>query len=174
LRRSLLPPSPLAPLALIHPSPSSSLQDTIDADVGPAGVIVDVAPSHWAMLVPLNTASGEKTYRCIDMVVLLGRKNECNLRLKHPAVSGKHCILTNKGHGEIWIEDLSTNGTYISGQILGKTPENTPIKKLLRDGEEVRSASAPFLLHTRTEWCRSAQCMSHIVHCSCPRSHLLT
>ncbi len=48
------------------------------------------------------------------------------------ACSGIHCELTNKGGGEVWLKDLSTNGTFVNGVAVGKNKS-----QLLHDGVEI-------------------------------------
>lgn len=49
-------------------------------------------------------------------MILVGRNEECELRLDHKSVSKLHCILV-KTDGLILVRDLgSTNGTRVNGQ----------------------------------------------------------
>ena len=49
-------------------------------------------------------------------MILIGRNEECELRLDHKSVSKLHCILV-KTDGLILVRDLgSTNGTRVNGQ----------------------------------------------------------
>ena len=49
-------------------------------------------------------------------VTLVGRKEDCDLRLEHKSVSKLHCVLV-KTDGLILLRDLgSTNGTRVNGQ----------------------------------------------------------
>lgn len=68
------------------------------------------------------------THESVDF----GRKSSCRVQIKHPAVSGIHCELTNLGSGEVWLKDHSTNGTFVNGTIVGKGK-----KVLLHDGSEI-------------------------------------
>src|SRR5213596_1288456 len=66
-----------------------------------------------AQLVPLDGGSP------VDLakdLVLVGRKEECDLRLDHRSVSKLHCILA-RTDGMLLLRDLgSTNGTRVNGQ----------------------------------------------------------
>jgi pSer/pThr/pTyr-binding forkhead associated (FHA) protein len=49
-------------------------------------------------------------------MVLIGRNEECEIRLDHKSVSKQHCLLV-KTDGLILVRDLgSTNGTRVNGQ----------------------------------------------------------
>lgn len=49
-------------------------------------------------------------------MILVGRNEECELRLDHKSISKLHCILV-KTDGLILVRDLgSTNGTRVNGQ----------------------------------------------------------
>lgn len=49
-------------------------------------------------------------------LTLVGRKEDCDLRLNHKSVSKLHCVLV-KSDGMLLVRDLgSTNGTRVNGQ----------------------------------------------------------
>lgn len=55
--------------------------------------------------------------------VTIGRHTGCDVTLQDPRCSTRHCTVTRKvteGVEMFWIEDLSTNGTYINKALLGK------------------------------------------------------
>jgi pSer/pThr/pTyr-binding forkhead associated (FHA) protein len=66
-----------------------------------------------AQLLPLNGGPG------IDIVkdmTIVGRKEECDLRLDHKSISKIHCAIV-KTDGLLLLRDLgSTNGTRVNGQ----------------------------------------------------------
>jgi pSer/pThr/pTyr-binding forkhead associated (FHA) protein len=65
-----------------------------------------------AQLLPLD--GGEPVEITKDLVVV-GRKDECDLRLDHKSVSKMHCVLV-KTDGLLLLRDLgSTNGTRVNG-----------------------------------------------------------
>lgn len=76
------------------------------------------------------------SHSCVQVllkdIVDLGRKSSCVIQIKHPAVSGIHCEINNRGQGEVWIKDLSTNGTFINSAPIGKSKA-----VLLNDGDEI-------------------------------------
>src|ERR687884_156351 len=77
------------------------------ARVGSDGV------SMRAQLVPLD---GGQTIEIIKDMTLVGRKEDCDLRLDHKSVSKMHCVIV-KTDGLLLLRDLgSTNGTRVNGQ----------------------------------------------------------
>ena len=49
---------------------------------------------------------------------LIGSRDDCDLRVAEPTVSGHHCRLTHQGNG-FTVEDLgSTNGTFVNGVMI--------------------------------------------------------
>src|SRR4051812_29289610 len=66
-----------------------------------------------AQLVPLDGGNAIEIAR--DMT-LVGRKDDCDLRLDHKGVSKLHCVIV-KTDGLLLVRDLgSTNGTRVNGQ----------------------------------------------------------
>src|SRR5438132_1628600 len=66
-----------------------------------------------AQLVPLD---GGAPVEVVKDLTLVGRKEECDLRLDHKSVSKMHCIIV-KTDGLLLLRDLgSTNGTRVNGQ----------------------------------------------------------
>src|SRR6478736_827565 len=65
-----------------------------------------------AQLVPLD---GAETIDLAKDMILVGRKEDCDLRLDHKSVSKMHCIIV-KTDGLLLLRDLgSTNGTRVNG-----------------------------------------------------------
>jgi len=68
---------------------------------------------YRARLVPLDGSSPIEIDRELTLV---GRKEDCDLRLDHKSVSKIHCVLV-KSDGLLLLRDLgSTNGTRVNGQ----------------------------------------------------------
>ncbi len=66
-----------------------------------------------AQLIPLD---GSSAIEISKDLVIVGRKEECDLRLDHKSVSKMHCVLV-KTDGLLLLRDLgSTNGTRVNGQ----------------------------------------------------------
>ncbi|KAK6354243.1 hypothetical protein TWF730_008655 [Orbilia blumenaviensis] len=67
---------------------------------------------------------------------LIGRHQECDLRLTQPTVSNRHCVIFREVSGKTSkaiIEDLSANGTFIGGSVVGRNN-----RRELRNGDEIR------------------------------------
>jgi pSer/pThr/pTyr-binding forkhead associated (FHA) protein len=65
-----------------------------------------------AQLVPLD---GGQPIDIVKDLVIVGRKEECDLRLDHKSVSKMHCVIV-KTDGLLLLRDLgSTNGTRVNG-----------------------------------------------------------
>src|ERR1051326_6665576 len=66
-----------------------------------------------AQLIPLD---GGRPIDILKDLVIIGRKEDCDLRLDHKSVSKMHCIIV-KTDGLLLLRDLgSTNGTRVNGQ----------------------------------------------------------
>src|SRR5579885_901430 len=66
-----------------------------------------------AQLVPLD---GGAPIEIVKDLTLVGRREDCDLRLDHKSVSKLHCVLV-KTDGLLLLRDLgSTNGTRVNGQ----------------------------------------------------------
>jgi len=66
-----------------------------------------------AQLVPVD---GGQPLEIAKDVTLVGRKEDCDLRLEHKSVSKLHCVIV-KTDGLLLVRDLgSTNGTRVNGQ----------------------------------------------------------
>lgn len=65
-----------------------------------------------AQLLPLD---GGPPIDIVKDLVVVGRKEECDLRLEHKSVSKMHCVIV-KTDGLLLLRDLgSTNGTRVNG-----------------------------------------------------------
>jgi pSer/pThr/pTyr-binding forkhead associated (FHA) protein len=66
-----------------------------------------------AQLIPLD---GAEPIEIVKDLTLVGRKEDCDLRLDHKSVSKLHCVIV-KTDGLLLLRDLgSTNGTRVNGQ----------------------------------------------------------
>ena len=66
-----------------------------------------------AQLVPLD---GGPPIDVVKDLTVVGRKEDCDLRLEHKSVSKMHCVIV-KTDGLLLLRDLgSTNGTRVNGQ----------------------------------------------------------
>src|SRR3982751_504273 len=72
-----------------------------------------LALNMHAQLVPLDGGSSIDVARDLTLV---GRKEDCDLRLDHKSVSKLHCVIV-KTDGLLLVRDLgSTNGTRVNGE----------------------------------------------------------
>ncbi|KAJ3118489.1 hypothetical protein HDU96_001308 [Phlyctochytrium bullatum] len=72
--------------------------------------------AYWASLQLGDTVTmlpAEKS------VFVLGRSKDCDLFVNDPQVSLKHCTFHNGDNG-VSLEDHSTNGTFVNGDLVGK------------------------------------------------------
>jgi pSer/pThr/pTyr-binding forkhead associated (FHA) protein len=68
------------------------------------------------MRVRLVPVEGGSPIEIVKDLVLVGRKEECDVRLDHKSISKLHCVLV-KTDGLLLLRDLgSTNGTRVNGQ----------------------------------------------------------
>jgi pSer/pThr/pTyr-binding forkhead associated (FHA) protein len=66
-----------------------------------------------AQLLPVD---GGKPIDVVKDMTVVGRKDECDIRLDHKSVSKMHCVIV-KTDGLLLLRDLgSTNGTRVNGQ----------------------------------------------------------
>ena len=66
-----------------------------------------------AQLVPLD---GGPSIEVVKDLTVVGRKEDCDVRLDHKSVSKMHCVIV-KTDGVLLLRDLgSTNGTRVNGQ----------------------------------------------------------
>lgn len=72
-----------------------------------------MVPSMRAQLIPLD---GGPAVDLVKDLTIVGRKEDCDLRLDHKSISKQHCVIV-KTDGLLLIRDLgSTNGTRVNGQ----------------------------------------------------------
>ena len=72
-------------------------------------------------------------------VVLVGRKEDCDLRLEHKSISKLHCVIV-KTDGLLLLRDLgSTNGTRVNGQRVRRAA--------LLPNDQLQVASVRFSVH---------------------------
>ncbi|KAJ8415381.1 hypothetical protein AAFF_G00423610 [Aldrovandia affinis] len=69
----------------------------------------------WGKLVKVDTSS-ESEILLVNRECTVGRKKGCDLSFPaNKLVSGDHCkIVQGESSGEVWLEDMSTNGTVIN------------------------------------------------------------
>lgn len=95
------------------------------------------APKHFLF----DPNSHRKILIETDMV--MGRHAGCDIRLRDPSVSGKHCQIQIDKKNEIWLVDLgSTNSTYVNGKPL---PSGASVK--LAPWDSIRIGTQQFLFN---------------------------
>src|SRR5437762_13581958 len=89
-----------------------------------------------AQLVPLDGGSAIDVARDLTLV---GRKEDCDLRLDHKSVSKLHCVVV-KTDGLLLVRDVgSTKGTRVNGQRVRRAA--------LLPNDQVMIASSKFKVH---------------------------
>ena len=65
---------------------------------------------------------GLPTHELSESAVTIGRLKDCDIEINDKRLSGKHCRL-EKRENEVFLTDLSTNGTYVKDAKVGKNNE---------------------------------------------------
>jgi pSer/pThr/pTyr-binding forkhead associated (FHA) protein len=89
-----------------------------------------------AQLIPLD---GGPPIEIEKELTVVGRKEDCDLRLEHKSVSKMHCVIV-KTDGLLFLRDLgSTNGTRVNGQRVRRAA--------LLPNDQISIASYKFRVH---------------------------
>jgi pSer/pThr/pTyr-binding forkhead associated (FHA) protein len=89
-----------------------------------------------AQLIPLD---GGPPIEISKDLTVVGRKEDCDLRLEHKSVSKMHCVIV-KTDGLLFLRDLgSTNGTRVNGQRVRRAA--------LLPNDQISIASYKFRVH---------------------------
>jgi predicted component of type VI protein secretion system len=89
-----------------------------------------------AQLIPLE---GGPPLEIVKDLTLVGRKEDCDLRISHKSVSKMHCVIV-KTDGLLLVRDLgSTNGTRVNGQRVRRAA--------LLPNDQLTIASCKFRVH---------------------------
>src|SRR6516164_9213741 len=100
-----------AHLALGSPAKPGRMESWFSGRQGGPSSLVSV--SMRAQLLPLE---GGIPIDLAKEMTLIGRKEDCDVRLDHKSVSKMHCVIV-KTDGLLLLRDLgSTNGTRVNGQ----------------------------------------------------------
>ena len=128
----------------------------------------------WAKLI--SQSSEYPTLNLIEEEFTVGRKSTCNFQIQDRLVSGNHCKIyrqiSNLGTC-VFLKDLSSNGTYVNGQLVGKnntiplqdaseivlikdTPEKPAVQFIFREfftrnERKAQQKDGPFQLYEITE-----------------------
>ncbi len=72
---------------------------------------------------------------------MFGRNSDCDVIFaSNKAISGHHCRVWRNADGQVFLEDLSTNGTFVGGEKIGKN-KSIPVSS----GTEVMRKARPGL-----------------------------
>lgn len=100
-------------------------------------------PSHpeedsnaWARAIGLSATSPNRAL--VEAKIDFGRRSNCHVVFKHPAISGLHCSLQNHGDAIVRLTDHSTNGTFVNGLVVGKGKS-----VMINDGDEIVLIKSP-------------------------------
>lgn len=106
-----------------------------------------------AQLVPLDGGSPINVNK--DLIVI-GRKEDCDVRLEHKSVSKMHCVLV-KTDGLLLLRDLgSTNGTRVNGTRVRRAA--------LLPNDQLSIAHYKFRIHLGPDLVESVQPDEHTQH----------
>src|SRR5439155_13231861 len=73
-------------------------------------------PTMDVRLVVKKGAESKRTLRLKSEETIVGRRKDCDLKIRSSEVSRRHCLLCYQD-GVLFVEDLdSVNGTYLNGQ----------------------------------------------------------
>ncbi|KND02797.1 CAMK protein kinase [Spizellomyces punctatus DAOM BR117] len=109
------------------------------------GVLRSLNPDYDDFLLSKALASHEQNSAAPSRAgYLLGRHLECDIRFTNPQISNRHCLIYKENCWNdhlncmeecVFIEDLSTNGTFINGKHLGRNKQYR-----LQHGDEIQLA----------------------------------
>src|SRR6266478_3701097 len=91
------------------------------------------------MRAQLLPADGGPSIDLVKDLSIVGRKEDCDVRVDHKSVSKQHCVLV-KSDGLLLVRDLgSTNGTRVNGQRVRRAA--------LLPNDQLHIASVKFKIH---------------------------
>jgi len=106
---------------------------SLDFSEEASGGIAGVSENLWGRLVSLNESCDNFDLRGKEFI--LGRQSVCGAKFDNKHISGQHCKLSVEidVHAKIvFLEDLSSNGTWLNGNRVGKGN-----RMVIRNGDEV-------------------------------------
>jgi pSer/pThr/pTyr-binding forkhead associated (FHA) protein len=100
---------------------------------------MEILRAMRAQLIPLD---GTAPIDIVKDLTLVGRRDQCDVRLLHKTISKMHCIIA-KTDGLLFLRDLgSTNGTRVNGQRVRRAAL-LPNDQLAIAGHKFRVALGP-------------------------------
>jgi len=106
-------------------------QDNSNSNNNNPGIVTDDKPTTltigdgqcWGKLISLNPIY-PSIELCQDSVIMGRSVATCQVSFNSPIVSGKHCKIyrdpTTTTRNIVFVDDTSTNGTYINNEVIGK------------------------------------------------------
>jgi len=94
------------------------------------------AVKRWGLAISTNPKY--ETVELVESEIVFGRGGDCQIRVCHPAISGQHCRISRQSNGVVFVKDLSTNGTFVNGEKVGKSH-----RILITNGTEVALIQTP-------------------------------
>jgi len=100
---------------------------------------------EWGKIV-FDNPTKYPTTNLVGSAVTIGRNKKCTIHVPHPVASGLHCTLTIDQDNIVFLEDSSTNGTWVNKKFVGKgrktylnhVDEIEVVRPSIIDPEEVR------------------------------------
>lgn len=122
-----------------EPEMNDDNMPTQDEDTQPNSQVQSSVPDKdlWGLLQPCHRNNRPIHLRRTFRIYKVGRNKVGNqIILPSPKISNKHCTITWDGElsasASVIVEDMSTNGTFVNGDRIGKHQ-----KRLLRQGDEI-------------------------------------
>ncbi|KAL1918089.1 uncharacterized protein VTP21DRAFT_3355 [Calcarisporiella thermophila] len=134
-----LPPKRMQTLIVNADKENTLHHDHECADEDVWGVLRSINPQYETIY--LTRKNGEDG---VSTGYLLGRHAECDIKFNLKQISNRHCLIypehrkafqDNNEEACVYIEDMSSNGTYINGKKLGRNKRHQ-----LRSGDEIQLA----------------------------------
>jgi hypothetical protein len=131
-----------APQPVMAPQPQGGgKMKTMAIDVGGSNVMVTgQAGSGW--LVPLDGPQTGELFQLTAGRCVVGTAPDCNVVLRDPSISGRHCEFSPAGRGYRVTDLGSTNGTYVNDKRISGED--------LIDGDSIRLGRTNFKFKSMT------------------------
>ncbi|KAJ2359388.1 serine/threonine protein kinase [Coemansia sp. RSA 2618] len=118
------------------------------------GVLLSLSPDEYKTVLLERTkptrseasshASSSPSRSTSKFGYFIGRHKSCDIRIQNLHISNRHCLIyrvesegsdcdAHTGSSKVYLEDTSTNGTYVNGERLGRD-----VSVELQDGDEIQ------------------------------------